>query len=82
MCIWPSKLDSLAQLMFDGDKPPAVALKGDGNRSDEWGSAGRDARFLNKLCQSLAKMSEGDRLLLSFAQNVTRKKQRRAGAKN
>jgi len=69
--------------MFDGDKPPAVALKGDGNRSDEWGSAGKDARFLNKLCLSLAKMSEGDRqLLLSFAQNVTRKKQRRAGAKN
>jgi transcriptional regulator with XRE-family HTH domain len=39
----------LYQLMFDGDKPPAVPLKGDGKRSGEWGSAGKDARFLNKL---------------------------------
>jgi hypothetical protein len=31
------------------------------------GSAGKDARFLSKLCLSLAKMSKGDKqLLLSF----------------
>jgi len=61
----------LYQLMFDGDKPPALPLKGDGKRSAEWGSAGKDARFLNKLCLSLAKMSERDReLLLGFAEKM------------
>jgi hypothetical protein len=72
----------LYQLMFDGDKPPALPLKGDGKRSAEWGSAGKDARFLNMLCRSLAEMREGDRqLLLSFAQNLT-KKQRRTVARD
>jgi transcriptional regulator with XRE-family HTH domain len=67
----------LYQLMFDGDKPPTVPLKGDGRRSDEWGSAGKDARFLNKLCLSLAKMSEGDRqLLLSFAEKVPHRRKK------
>src|SRR5713226_1459327 len=61
----------LYQLMFDGDKPPALPLKGDGKRSAEWGSAGKDARFLNKLCQSLAKMSQRDRkLFLNFAEKM------------
>src|SRR5216684_2778606 len=54
----------LYQLMFDGDKPPALPLKGDGKRSAEWGSAGKDARFLNKLCLSLAKMGDRTRGLL------------------
>jgi transcriptional regulator with XRE-family HTH domain len=70
----------LYQLMYDGQKPPAP-LDGGGKRSDEWGSVGKDARFLSKICRFLGKMNEGDRqFLLSFAQNLT-KKQRRAAAR-
>jgi transcriptional regulator with XRE-family HTH domain len=66
----------LYQLMYDGQKPPAP-VNGDGKRSDEWGSAGKDARFLNKLCLSLAKISEGDRqLLLNFAEKVPRRRKK------
>jgi transcriptional regulator with XRE-family HTH domain len=72
----------LYHLMYDGDEPPAP-LSGDGKRSDEWGSAGKDARFLNKLCLSLAKMSEGDRqLLLSFAEKVPHRRKKSAPKAN
>ncbi len=65
----------LYQLMYDGEKPPALPPNGDGKRSDEWGVVGKDARFLNKLCQLLAKMSERDRkLLLSFAEKMPQRK--------
>jgi transcriptional regulator with XRE-family HTH domain len=61
----------LYQLMYDGQQPPALPLKGDGKRSAEWGSAGKDARFLNKLCVFLAKMSKSDQtLLLSLAEKM------------
>jgi len=71
----------LYQLMYDGQDPPAVPKNGNRNRA-EWGNVGKDARFLNKLCRFLAEMNDGDRqLLLSFAENVT-KRQRRAAAKN
>jgi transcriptional regulator with XRE-family HTH domain len=71
----------LYQLMYDGQDPPAVPKNGSRNRT-EWGNVGKDARFLNKLCRFLAEMNDGDRqLLLSFAENVT-KRQRRAAAKN
>jgi transcriptional regulator with XRE-family HTH domain len=61
----------LYQLMFDGDKPPALPLKGNRKGLDQWGAVGKDARFLRKLCQLLAKMSEGDRkVLLSFAEKM------------
>src|SRR5258708_5731187 len=70
------------QLMYDGQAPPALLKKGNRNRTAEWGNAGKDARFLNKLGRFLAEMNDGDRqLLLSFAQNVT-KRQRRPAAKN
>ena len=70
----------LYQLMYDGQEPPAP-LVGGGKRSDEWGSAGKNARFLNKICRFLAKVSERDRqFLLSFAQYLA-KKQRRAAAR-
>ena len=72
----------LYQLMYDGQEPPALPKKGNRNRTTEWGNAGKDARFLNKLGRFLAEMNDGDRqLLLSFAQNVT-KRQRRPAAKN
>src|SRR3979490_2977253 len=52
----------LSQLMYDGhDEPPALLSNGNGKQSDEWGSVGKDARFLKKLCRSLAQMSESDR---------------------
>ena len=61
----------LYQLMYDGQQAPALPLKGDGKRSAEWGSAGKDARFLNKLCLSLAKMNKSDQaLLLSLAEKL------------
>jgi transcriptional regulator with XRE-family HTH domain len=67
----------LYQLMYDGQEPPALPLKGDGKRSDEWGAVGKDARFLRKLCQLLAKMNKGDRqLLLSFAEKVPRRRKK------
>jgi transcriptional regulator with XRE-family HTH domain len=72
----------LYQLMYDGQDPPALPKKGNRNRTTEWGNAGKDARFLNKLGRFLGEMNDGDRqLLLSFAQNVT-KRQRRPAAKN
>ena len=73
----------LYQLMYDGTEPPKLPTKTNGHKkAPEWGDVGKDARFLNRLCRFLAAMNDGDRqLLLSFAENVT-KKQRRAGAKN
>jgi len=69
----------LYQLVYDGQEPPAP-LDSDGKRSKEWGSVGKDARFLNKICRFLAKTSADDRqLLLSFARHVTRKQRRAAG---
>jgi len=57
-------------LMYEGEEPPALPPRA-GKRSDEWGNVGKDARSLNKLCRSLAKMSERDRkLLLSFAEKM------------
>ena len=73
----------LYQLMYDGEEPPKLPARTTGRKkAPEWGDVGKDARFLNKLCRFLAAMNDGDRqLLMSFAENVT-KKQRRAGAKN
>jgi transcriptional regulator with XRE-family HTH domain len=68
----------LYELLYDGQEPPAP-LNGNGKPSDEWGSMGKDARFLNKICRVLVKMSERDRqLLLSFAQNLIKNQRRTA----
>ena len=67
----------LYQLVYDGQEPPKLPTKTNGHKAPEWGEGGKDARFLNKLCRLLATMSEADReLLLSFAENVTRKRKR------
>jgi transcriptional regulator with XRE-family HTH domain len=69
----------LYQLMYDGTEPPKLPTGTNGHKAPEWGDAGKDARFLNKLSRFLATMSEADRqLLLSFAENVTRKQKRTA----
>jgi transcriptional regulator with XRE-family HTH domain len=60
----------LYQLMYEGQDLPPLPASG-GKRSNEWGSIGRDARFLNKLCLCLMKMRQGDReFLLSFAERL------------
>jgi transcriptional regulator with XRE-family HTH domain len=65
----------LYQLMYDGQEPPALPRNRSGNRAAEWGNAGKDARFLNKLCQSLAKMSQRDRkLFLNFAEKMPQRR--------
>lgn len=69
----------LYQLMYDGTEPPKLPTRTNGHEAPEWGDAGKDARFLNKLSRFLATMSEADRqLLLSFAENVTRRQKRTA----
>ena len=65
----------LYQLMYDGHEPPALPEKGNVKGPEEWGSRGKDARFLRKVCRFLAVMRESYReLLLVFADNVTKKK--------
>lgn len=66
----------LYQLMFDGDKPPAPPppMK---TQADEklFGARGKEARYLNKIVRSLAKLSDHDRNLLMFmAQKTARRK--------
>jgi transcriptional regulator with XRE-family HTH domain len=59
----------LYQLMYDGPEAPGT---GEAAHSDAWGSRGKDFRFMNRLRQSLAKMSENDReLLLSLAEKIS-----------
>src|SRR5438874_11423292 len=38
----------LYELLYDGDKPPQSSLERNGSEA-EWGSFGKDARFLNKV---------------------------------
>jgi transcriptional regulator with XRE-family HTH domain len=65
---------SLYQLLYDGEQPPAPANRGESSsEADEWGSSGKDGRFVNKLCRSLARMSERDRqVLMSLARILTK----------
>ena len=59
-------------LMYDGDKPPQARNE---KGQNEWGSRGKDARFLHKICGCLSRMCEGDRdLLLGFAERVIKPK--------
>ena len=60
-------------MVVDDQRRPEAArsqrARGDGSH---W-----DARFLNKLCLCLAKMSEGDRqLLLGFAEKVPHRRKK------
>jgi transcriptional regulator with XRE-family HTH domain len=56
------------KLFYDGDKPPEVPTLLRRKSSDEiaWGSAGKDAKFLNKLRRLLSKSNEDDRKLILF----------------
>jgi len=56
------------QLFHDGDEPPQLPNLLKRKSSDEiaWGSAGRDARYLNRLCRLLSKADDDNRKLLLY----------------
>src|SRR5437588_846809 len=61
------------KLFYDGEEPPKLAELPKRKSPDDiaWGSAGKDARFLNKLRRLLSKSDEDDRkLILYMAQKV------------
>jgi hypothetical protein len=65
----------LYQLFYDGEEPPKPPILPK-RKSDEnaWGSSGKDARFLSKLCRLLGKAAENDRkLLLHMTQKMVRR---------
>src|SRR5690242_4798134 len=73
------------QLFYDGEEPPKLPNLPKRKSSDDiaWGSAGKDARYLNKLRRLLAKSEEEDRkLLLYMAQKMAGTGSRRPGASN
>jgi transcriptional regulator with XRE-family HTH domain len=66
----------LYQLFYDGEEPPKLPnlLKRKSSDDIAWGSAGKDARFLNKLRRVLGKSDEGNRKLILFmAQKMARR---------
>jgi len=74
----------LYQLFYDGEKPPPLPLLPNRRTASDldWGSSGKDARYLMKFRQQLSKMDEGDRRLLLFmAQKMSRHVASRQGAK-
>ncbi len=63
----------LYQLFYEGEEPPALPnlLKRKSSGEIEWGSSGKDARFLSKLCRLLGKSSVEDRkLVMHMAQKM------------
>ena len=63
----------LYQLFYDGEEPPQLPNLPKRRSSDDiaWGSAGKEARYLNKLRRLLSKSDEEDRkLLLYMAQKM------------
>jgi len=62
-------------LFYDGEHPPA-ALPNTENRSQEWGSTGRDARTLAKFRRLFSQTDQADiSLLLFMAQKIVRRNQ-------
>jgi transcriptional regulator with XRE-family HTH domain len=63
----------LYQLFYDGEEPPKLPnlVKRKSSNDMAWGSAGKDARYLNKLRGLLGKTDEVDRkLILHIAQKM------------
>jgi len=66
----------LYQLFYDGEEPPKLPnlLKRKSSDDIAWGSAGKDARFLNRLRRLLGKSDEQNRKLILFmAQKMARR---------
>ena len=59
----------LYQIFYDGEAPPSLPkfLRQRTSGKIEWGSTGKDARYLAKLVRALSRMSARDRQLLFFA---------------
>jgi transcriptional regulator with XRE-family HTH domain len=74
---WARALNmELYQILYDGDKPPKERNSGDDNA---WGSHGKDARYLHKICGCLSRMSAGNRnLLMGLAENMAKRKKSRS----
>jgi transcriptional regulator with XRE-family HTH domain len=70
---------NMYELLYDGETPPNVpALYGRSGHRNEWGTFGKDSRYLNKLRRFLARMSWEDReTLILVAQRVTQRKKSR-----
>lgn len=63
------------QLFYEGEEPPNAPTLPKLRLVDDtdWGSSGKDARYLRKLRRLLARMNEDDRRLLLFiTQKMTR----------
>ena len=56
----------LYQLFYDGEEPPELPNLPKRKTVDDlvWGSAGKEARFLNRFRRLLGKVQDGDRQLL------------------
>ena len=66
----------LYQLFYDGEEPPQLPALPKRRSADDiiWGSAGKDARFLNRFRRILSKVDETDRKLIFFlAQKMARR---------
>lgn len=67
------------QLFYEDEKSPerTVIARG-GTHKPEWGSTGKEARFLRELQRCLGKMHERDRqILLRFAATVSQRRRKR-----
>jgi transcriptional regulator with XRE-family HTH domain len=56
------------QLFYEGEKPPALPNLIKRKSADDivWGTKGKDARWLAKLCRFLGRMTEHDRKIVMF----------------
>ena len=55
------------QLFYEGDEPPKVpTVISKKSQGHEWGSSGKDAKFLNQFRRVLAKTSLDDRKLILY----------------
>jgi transcriptional regulator with XRE-family HTH domain len=66
----------LYQLLYEGEEPPKPHFTtGGSSRTDLWGTSGKEARYLRKLQQCLARMKAADRnLLLSTVAKMSKQK--------
>jgi len=65
------------QLVYDGPEPPKVMVLRNNRANKEWDIEGNDARFLNRLRNYLARMSDRDRaVLIAAASQMARQRSR------
>jgi transcriptional regulator with XRE-family HTH domain len=66
----------LYQLFYDGEEPPKLPdlLKHKSSNNNDWGSMGKEARYLSKLRRVSSKTEEGNRnLILHMAQKMAKR---------